>query len=60
MKAVLHDIKANTLESYDVKKLKARDNIYRVRKGKIRVLFQKTKDSISILAVEKRNDHTYD
>lgn len=43
----------------DIKKLQGRDDIFRVRKGRMRIIFRKTKDGILILAFEQRNDNTY-
>ena len=48
------------MESMDVKKLKARDDVYRARKGDLRVIFRRADDGqIFILAVERRSDTTY-
>jgi mRNA-degrading endonuclease RelE of RelBE toxin-antitoxin system len=43
----------------DVKKLKGHENIFRIRKGKIRIIFSKEKREILILAIERRSDTTY-
>lgn len=43
----------------DVKKLKEHGNIFRVRKGKIRIIFAKDKKDIFILAIEYRRENTY-
>ncbi|MEX0877433.1 MAG: hypothetical protein WDZ40_01055 [Candidatus Spechtbacterales bacterium] len=43
----------------DVKKLKGHNSLFRVRKGQFRIIFIKTNDNISILAIERRNDNTY-
>ncbi|MEK7147253.1 MAG: hypothetical protein AAB772_03305 [Patescibacteria group bacterium] len=45
--------------SLDIKKLKGYHNIFRVRKGKIRIIFIKDKKEISILAIERRHEDTY-
>jgi len=60
IKEILLLIKNNSLSGLDLKKLKNCDNIFRVRVGKIRVIFQKKdNDEYFILAVEKRSDKTY-
>lgn len=60
LRVVLMRILAGDLGGLDVKKLKGRDNVYRVRKGKMRVIFLKRYDGgISVLAVERRSDTTY-
>ena len=46
-------------DGLDIKKLKGYDDIYRLRKGKLRVIFYKRKSSISIINIKHRNDKTY-
>jgi len=41
--AVLEKISSNNFEELDIKKLKGRDNAYRVRVGKLRIIFTKGK-----------------
>mgnify|MGYP001580182985 CR=1 FL=1 len=43
----------------DIKKLKGRDDIYRARKGKIRIIYRVDDKQIYVLAIEKRSDNTY-
>lgn len=60
VKSILLKIKNNSFFDLDIKKLKNYDNIFRVRKGKIRIIFKKEKNSkYFILAIEKRSDRTY-
>ncbi|MFA5163166.1 MAG: hypothetical protein WC441_01405 [Patescibacteria group bacterium] len=60
LEIVLLKIKNNSLVGLDVKKLKGREDIFRVRKGKIRVIFQENYDGIvKIISVERRSDKTY-
>lgn len=59
IKGVLLKIKDDYFIGLDIKKLKKCDNIFRVRVGKIRIIFQKNNDKTAILAVEKRSDKTY-
>lgn len=59
IKEILLKIKSGNLNNLDVKKLKGREDVFRVRKGKIRVIFYYKKDKIYILSIEKRNDNTY-
>jgi len=60
IKSILLKIKANSLFGLDLKKLKSRDDIFRVRKGKLRIIFKKSIDGQSfILAIERRPDKTY-
>lgn len=43
----------------DIKKLKGNQNRYRVRVGKIRIIFDQTKDGNKIQDISYRNDNTY-
>lgn len=44
----------------DIKKLKGREDIFRIRKGDIRVIYRKADNGrITILHVGRRNDRTY-
>lgn len=45
--------------SLDIKKLRGHENIFRVRKGNIRIIFVKDKKDISILTIERRRENTY-
>ncbi|MFH1404922.1 MAG: hypothetical protein ABIH21_02370 [Patescibacteria group bacterium] len=59
VKAILNQIKTGQLNNLDVVKLKNQNNIYRVRKGRVRIIFQKLENKTKILAVERRSDTTY-
>lgn len=59
VKEVFLKLRQNELEYLDVKKLKGEDDIYRVRKGDIRIIFQRKGDDIYILAVGLRDEDTY-
>jgi mRNA-degrading endonuclease RelE of RelBE toxin-antitoxin system len=59
-KSILLRIKSNSFSELDLKKLKNKDDIFRVRKGKIRIIFRMKKgEQINILAIERRSDKTY-
>lgn len=60
IKEILLKIKNDSLVGLDLKKLKSCDNIFRVRHGKLRIIFQKKDDGqYFILAIERRSDTTY-
>jgi len=59
VKVLLEKIGTGTTSDLDVKKLKGRDDIFRVRKGKLRIIYRKKNERIFILAIERRNDTTY-
>lgn len=43
----------------DIRKLKGYKDIFRVRKGKIRIIFIKKEKNIFILSIERRRENTY-
>jgi mRNA-degrading endonuclease RelE of RelBE toxin-antitoxin system len=48
------------LENLDVKKLKGKDGIYRVRRGDYRITFTKRSDGlVIILYIDRRDEDTY-
>lgn len=59
VKHIILRVLAHDFSNLDVKKLKGDDNIFRVRKGNIRIKFQKQETVIFILSVERRSDTTY-
>ncbi len=59
IKSILTKIQKEKTGDLDIKKLKGRDDIFRVRKGKIRIVFRKNNENISILSIERRSDKTY-
>jgi mRNA-degrading endonuclease RelE of RelBE toxin-antitoxin system len=60
IKGILIEIKNHRFKGLDIKKLKGRDDIFRVRKGQIRVVYRiDEKGGVFILTIERRNDTTY-
>ena len=59
IKEILIKITNNDLKDLDLKRLKKRKDIFRVRKGRFRIIFRKTKNSIKVLAIERRDSKTY-
>ncbi|MFA6135765.1 MAG: hypothetical protein WC705_00120 [Candidatus Paceibacterota bacterium] len=49
----------NKLTGIDIKKLKGREDVFRAKKGKIRIIFRVKDKEIYILAIERRTDTTY-
>ena len=48
-----------SLSGLDVKKLRGEKNLFRARRGNIRIVFIKVEDSVRILLIERRSDNTY-
>lgn len=59
MKEILLALQRGALGNLQIKKLKGCEDIYRVRKGDLRIIFRKDHDDIFILAIERRSDTTY-
>ncbi len=60
IKNILLKIKNHSLDGLDIQKLKAYHQIFRVRKGKWRIIFKKElSGQYIILTIEKRRDNTY-
>ena len=60
IKKILLKIKNNSLSGLDLKKLKNCDNIFRVRQGRLRIIFKKQNNGrCFILTIERRSDKTY-
>ena len=60
IKETIVKIEKGKLKDLDVKKLKERTDIFRVRKGDIRIIYRKTDaNKVSILAIERRSEKTY-
>lgn len=59
VKTILSKINNNDFSNLEVKKLKGRQDIFRARKGKIRIIYRIYKKNIYILTIERRSDTTY-
>lgn len=59
VKAILAALSGSDTEHLDIKKLRGRDDIFRVRKGNIRIIYQVHLGKISILFIGRRSDTTY-
>ena len=60
IKDILLKVKENSWAGFDLKKLKGTKDIFRIRQGKIRIIFKReVGGEISILAIERRSDKTY-
>ena len=59
IKELLLKIKKGDLVGLDLKKLQGRKDIFRVRRGDLRIVFRRKNESITILAIERRSEDTY-
>ena len=51
---IITDIRDNNLDSYYIKPVKGYDQYFRIRKGKIRIIFQKSETDNLIIAIDTR------
>lgn len=56
---VLSQIYSGQYNNLDIKKLKGNSGVYRVRVGRIRIIFTKKSGGIKVDSIEFRNDSTY-
>lgn len=60
IKEILKQLKSGKTSGLNIKKLKGREDIFRVRKGNIRIIYRKDeKSNIFLLSIERRGDNTY-
>ncbi len=59
LEEILVVLLSGKVSSLDIKKLKGVEDVYRVRGGTLRVIFQKNDDTLQILEVSRRNENTY-
>lgn len=59
VEALLLDIVNGELSHLDNKPLKGHKNVYRVRKGKVRVVYSRIGSEIKILQISRRDNQTY-
>lgn len=58
--SLIDKIKLGHIQGLNIKKLAGMENIYRVRKGNIRIIYRKHKDKeIEWIDITKRSDKTY-
>lgn len=60
IKEILARLVAGRIQGLDIKKLQGRDDIFRIRKGELRIVYRKTGGAIFILLIERRSEKTYD
>lgn len=59
VKKILEQLYTKDLSDLNIKKLKGRFDIFRVRKGNLRIIYRIQKEEIFILAIERRSEKTY-
>ena len=59
IKEILLQVNKGNFQNLDTKKLKGRNDVFRIRKGSIRIIFRKINNFIKILTIERRASKTY-
>jgi mRNA-degrading endonuclease RelE of RelBE toxin-antitoxin system len=60
VKIVLQKLSNHNLAVLDIKKLKGRNDIFRIRKGKLRIIYRQDENNkIFLISIDRRSDNTY-
>ncbi|MBI2039112.1 MAG: type II toxin-antitoxin system RelE/ParE family toxin [Candidatus Niyogibacteria bacterium] len=59
VRAIFVQLKEGDQRGLNVKKIKGREDVFRVRKGKLRVIYQLQDKTVHILAIRYRREDTY-
>ena len=59
IKSVLERLSTGDVLGLDLQKLKSSGDVYRVRKGDIRIIYLQKGKNIFVLAIERRSEKTY-
>lgn len=59
VKEILDRLHSGETIGLDVQKLKGQKDIFRVRKGDLRIIYRQKQRNIFILAIERRSEKTY-
>ena len=59
VKVILEQIGKGEFGNLNIKKLKGREDIFRARKGDVRIIYRVTKGKIFVLSIERKSDNTY-
>jgi len=59
LEEVLYALVSGKTPALDIKKLKGVEEVYRVRVGDIRIIFQKNGGDIRVLEISRRDECTY-
>jgi len=59
IRGILLQLDQGNLAGLEISKLKGRRDIFRVRKGKMRIIFRQSNSEIFVLGTERRSERTY-
>lgn len=52
-------VKLDDITGLDIKQLKGHKDLFRVKKGRLRIVYRKTARDFLILRIDRRNEETY-
>jgi mRNA-degrading endonuclease RelE of RelBE toxin-antitoxin system len=55
----ISDVLEHKTSSYDVRKLRGHQDVYRIRIGSTRIIFRQLTDDIEVLDIGRRSEKTY-
>jgi mRNA-degrading endonuclease RelE of RelBE toxin-antitoxin system len=59
VKLLILRVKLDDTLGLNIKQLRGHPDLFRVRKGRLRIVYRKTADSFLILRIDRRNEQTY-
>lgn len=59
VQSIMRSLLSGRFLGLQVQKLHGHTDIYRIRKGRLRIIYRQTKQGIFILAIERRSEKTY-
>jgi len=59
LKQILRQLAKRDYKGLNIQKLRGREDVFRVRKGNIRIIYRVKNGDISVLKIERRSEKTY-
>lgn len=59
VQSILESLDSGDIRNLDIKKFKGHDDIYRARKGNMRIVFRIVDGEYIVVAIKRRNEKTY-
>ena len=59
VKEITKALQSGRFDNFNIKKLKIGNDIYRIRKGRVRIIYQIRENQVFILKVGRRKETTY-
>ncbi|MDZ7744520.1 MAG: hypothetical protein U5K77_02040 [Candidatus Saccharibacteria bacterium] len=59
IKLLILRLKLDDTEGLDIKQLRGHSDLFRVRKGRLRIVYRKSASKMHIIRIDRRNDKTY-